>query len=88
MEQFKRHANHWLYGMQPDQVYVPGWSGNGGINDRFAMLHPHSAATWRHRLPYTLKHCLEAPIHSESFTRDFAKHEQLEVRPRQWFPHR
>ena len=67
--------------VQPGELYIPGWSGNGGINDRFAMLHPKTALMWKGRLEYTLTHCLERPIQSESFTRDYAQHLRLGVRP-------
>ena len=67
--------------MQPGEIYVPDWSGNGGINDRFAMFHPKTAQRWKGRLEYTLTHCLEKPIHSETFTKDYAQHLRLTVRP-------
>lgn len=66
--------------VQERQVYVPAWSDNGGINDRFALLHPASASLWKFRLNFTLHHCLESPIHSETFTKDFADYEGFEVR--------
>lgn len=66
--------------LKPRELWVPAWSGNGGINDRFALLHPKSAGVWKYRLEYTLQHCLKAPIHSESFTRDYARHKTLAIK--------
>ena len=65
--------------IQEGQVHVPAWSDNGGINDRFALLHPASAPQWRRRLQFTLQHCRHSPIHSETFTKDFADSEGFEV---------
>lgn len=67
--------------MQEGEVYVPAWSDNGGINDRFALLHPANAYIWKQRLQFTMQHCLESPIHSETFTKDFADFEGLQARP-------
>ena len=69
-------------------MHVPAWSDNGGINDRFALLHPASAPRWQERLAFTLRHCLHSPIHSEAFTKDFADYEGFEVCLRQWFLYR
>lgn len=67
--------------VQEDEVYVPGWGENKGVNDRFALLHPEVALQWRDRLPHALHHCRAEPIHSETFARRFADAQELTVRP-------
>jgi hypothetical protein len=65
--------------VQAGEVYVPGWGDYGGINDRFALLHPDSAYLWKGRMAYSLEHCLKKPIHAEIFARDFAQDSDLQV---------
>ena len=81
-----RHAceNHFVLkrvrAIQEGQVYVPDFANHMGMNDRFALLHPKSGGVWKERLNHALRHCVEEPIHSESFARQFASENHLEVR--------
>ena len=63
-------------------MHVPNWGFHMGMNDRFALLHPKTALLWKDRLQHTLQHCLEEPIHSETFVRHFAFSKDLQVTPR------
>lgn len=67
--------------MQENEVFVPAWAENRGINDRFALLHPATASVWKGRLHYTLDHCLDKPIHSETFLQHFTDFSGLEACP-------
>ena len=67
--------------MQEGQVHVPNWGHHMGMNDRFALLHPKSAALWKGRLQHMLAHCTEEPLHSETFVRHFAFSQGLQGRP-------
>ena len=60
-------------------MHVPNWGDHMGMNDRFAILHPKSALLWKGRLQHTLSHCLEAPIHSETFVKHFSITNHLQV---------
>lgn len=75
-------ARYVIVAMQENEVYVPNWANHMGMNDRFALLHPQSAGLWKGRLDHTLKHCVEEPIHSETFVRHFALSNHLQVQPR------
>lgn len=61
-------------------MYVPDFANHMGMNDRFALLHPESGGIWKRRLKHALRHCVEEPIHSETFARQFAAENDLEVR--------
>ena len=60
-------------------MHVPNWGDHMGMNDRFALLHPKSALLWKGRLEHTLQHCLEEPIHSETFVKHFSITNHLQV---------
>lgn len=60
---------------------IPDWAHFNGMNDRFAVLGPKSAAKWKDRLAYTLHHCLDKPLHAEMFAQDFAVDHDFDVRP-------
>lgn len=67
--------------VQENEVYVPNWANHMGMNDRFALLHPKTASVWKGRLDHALTHCLEEPVHSETFVRHFAASNSLQVPP-------